>query len=372
MARFSDLPSELRNQFYKELFQNETKLRRHTANELALFSVSKQIHKESASYFYQNNDIVIDASADATDTATLLPPISDQYLRYLRQLTVHAVTGQATLPQTCEVARTIAVLPRVGARFEELTFMFASPLSSLLNSHVDDSIMDEWHPITLAMSMLLDSQVAKILRVHLHNSWFAPGVARGFMDRFGAQLEFFVNGSRTMDTSLIERPLTGRLSSTHLFTLGLDDDLGNVATLSPVSTPAFLPSSLCSALAELETFSVTSFVLSSDEEVLQWKSSNDSQAIDANTTEQPFFGEDDTQLWTTQTEDHDRQESQAGEMDDLAEDEEMEEVNQEEISALIQNMEDAAHHIANRDDVTYMTNFAPDLLLSRHHLTHLV
>jgi hypothetical protein len=58
-------------------------------------------------------------------------------------------------------------------------------------------------------------------------------------------------------------------------------------------------------------------------------------------------------------------------MDDLDGDEDMEDVQREEIQAIVRNMNETAHHIANDDDVTYMTNFAPDLLLSRHHLGHL-
>jgi hypothetical protein len=58
-------------------------------------------------------------------------------------------------------------------------------------------------------------------------------------------------------------------------------------------------------------------------------------------------------------------------MGDLDGEDEMEDVEQGELDVIMHNMEAIAHHVANDDDVTYMTNFAPDLLLSRHHLHHL-
>jgi hypothetical protein len=40
----------------------------------------------------------------------------------------------------------------------------------------------------------------------------------------------------------------------------------------------------------------------------------------------------------------------------------MEDVPGDETSAFMQNLREVAHHVANGDDITYMTNFAPDLL----------
>jgi hypothetical protein len=54
------------------------------------------------------------------------------------------------------------------------------------------------------------------------------------------------------------------------------------------------------------------------------------------------------------------------------EDEEMNDVDQEDFEAIVHNLEDIAHHMANNETVTYMTNFAPDLLLSRHQLIHVM
>jgi hypothetical protein len=372
MARFSDLPPELRNHLFEELLGSESKLQRRVPNELAMLTVSKQIHKESSSYLYQNNEIVINALSAATSAATILPPIPDRYLRYLRMLTIQAFTGQPVMPQTRKVATAIAALPSIGARFTEINILLATPLSHLLTSRVDDSVMDHMHPITLALRSILESNVAKVVRIHLDHAWFAPGVARGLKDEFGTFLEFVCNGNHILDMSSIERSLTGRYSSTHLIALGVDEEVRGEMTVSPVTTHSSQPSSLCSAFADLDTFSVTSFELNSTENGLQCKDLDDSLQENADSVERSFFTEDDIEEWSAATEGHEQEEEMLGELDDYVEDDEMEDVQHDVISAIMQNMQEAAHHIANEHDITYMANFAPDLLLSRHHLGHLV
>ncbi|KAH7069616.1 hypothetical protein BKA63DRAFT_86010 [Paraphoma chrysanthemicola] len=371
MARFIDLPPECRNSLYHELLGSEIQPQRRIPHELAMLTVSKQIHEESSSYMYQNNNIVIDAPSDATESATILPPISDRYLRYLRTLTIQAFAGPGILQRTRKVATAIASLASIGARFTALTFLFTSPLSHLLTSRVDDTVMDQTHPITAALRSVLESDVAEVVRIQLDHVWFAPGVARHLKSDFGARVEFTVNGNHAHDMETLERPLTGRYSSTHLVVLGLDAvDVG--MTPAPKSTPSSPPSSLCSAFADLDTFSVTSFEWSSDEEGSQFKDFDDESAQgQADAAEQPFFTEDDIEEWSAATEGH-KEEDELGIRDDAGEDEEMDDVQQEEILAIMRNMEENAHHVANEHDMTYMANFAPDLLLSRHHLGHLV
>jgi hypothetical protein len=58
--------------------------------------------------------------------------------------------------------------------------------------------------------------------------------------------------------------------------------------------------------------------------------------------------------------------------EDEDEDDEMEEVSHDEMDAIMGNMEDMAQHMANDIDMSYMTNFAPDLLLRQHNLSHLM
>ncbi|KAH7070111.1 hypothetical protein FB567DRAFT_220429 [Paraphoma chrysanthemicola] len=371
MARFIDLPPECRNSLYHELLGSEIKPQRRIPHELAMLTVSKQIHDESSSYMYQNNNIVIDAPSDTTGSATILPPISDRYLRYLRTLTIQAFIGPGILEQTRKVATAIASLPSIGARFTVLTCLFTSPLSHLLTSRVDDTVMDQTHPITSALRGVLESNVAEIVRIQLDHVWFAPGVARHLKSDFGTRVEFSVNGNIVLDMDSLERSLTGRYSSTHLVALGLDA-VDVEMTPTPNSTPSSLPSSLCSAFADLDTFSVTSFEWSSDEEESPFKDFDDDSTQDqADAAEQPFFTEDDIEEWSAAT-DRQKEEEELGIRDDTGEDEEMDDVQQEDILAIMRNMEENAHHVANKHDISYMANFAPELLLSRHHLGHLV
>jgi hypothetical protein len=378
MARFSDLPAEVRNIMYEELLSGESQSKRRVQNELAMLTVSKQLHIEGSSYFYQNNEITVDAPSPVSDAATILPPIADKYLPFLRRLTIYTSTGQADLLITRKVASAIANLAIIGADLDALNISIASPFSHLLNSRVDDSIIDANHPIAVALLEVLQSGVAKFVRLELKNAWFGLGVTHALQSASGTQVEFYDNGAHTTDLSLLERPLTGRYSCTHLASLGLGNEnvadirLGN--TNSVVSTPSSLPSSLCSAFADLDNFSVASFQFCSGPAEATELDFVESPTSDTGVVERPFFTDDDIEEWSASThEDSPGQEAvMLGETDEIEEDEEMEDMGQDDRRVVMQNIEDAAHHVANSDDVTYMTNFAPDLLLSRHHLGHLV
>ncbi|KAF1941711.1 hypothetical protein EJ02DRAFT_193705 [Clathrospora elynae] len=377
MPNFSDMPAELRNAVYSELLQDTQSCKhpRRTDNELALFTVSKQLHDESTSYFYQHNGMDIDAPTHATRTATILPPIADKYLQFLRRLTIYATTAQAKLPVAQRVASTIATLATIGANFEELHILIQSPLSKLINSRVDDSIMDAKHPITVALWNLLESGVAKITRIELKNAWFATGVAQALHAKYDSRLQFLLNAKTpTTDFVVLERHLTGHFASSHLTSLGLDDNDIADAHCSDAgsmrSTPSSLPSSLCSAFADIDTFSVDSFRLSSDDTSEIGESNDKSDA-----SEQPFFTEDDIEEWQNSTQES--EEADSGGYEDLEdidvdEDVEIEDVPQDFIDALMSGMEKTAHHVAAEADMTYITNFAPDLLLHINHLGHLV
>ncbi|KAH8711939.1 hypothetical protein GQ44DRAFT_730997 [Phaeosphaeriaceae sp. PMI808] len=373
MACFSNLPAEIRNILYDDLWRSESDPQRRNAHELAVFTVSKQLYHESSSYFYQNNTIAIDAFSATTNCATILPPVADKYLRFLRRLTMHTLAAPPTMPRTLQVAKTITALSDAGACFIELNLLITSPLSHLLNCRVDDSVLHSTHPITVAIRKVLRSKVTETFRIQLENAWFAPGVAYAFQAEFGSQLEFFVKGNPVLDTSLLERPLIGRYSGTHLLALDLDDeDLMGINSGDEVwfgSAPSSLPSSLCSPFADLDTFSVTSFEMSSDDEE---KHCDDPPIKEANADEQPFFTEEDIEEWSASTQEQDQEEEVLGMMDDLDVDCEMDDMPQEEVQAIMNNIQEVAHHVANTEDVDYMTNFAPDLLLSRHHLGHLV
>jgi hypothetical protein len=369
MAGFSDMPPEVRNIMYEQLLAGENRPRLRVDNELAMLTLSKQLHNEASSYFYQNNELAIDAPAQNSEAATILPPIADKYLRYLRHLTLYTLTGHPDLLRTRQVAKTISSLANIGADFDALNIFITSPLSHLLSSRVDDSVLDADHPITVALRYVLQAGVTKLIRIELKNAWFAPGIARSLASS-SSQIEFFTDGALTQDLSLLERPLTGRYSSTHLTGFGLSQEhvvnTHDIAS-SPLSSPSSLPSSLCSAFAGLDTFSVTSFEYSSDEVDVPDSDFDDS----THAAEQPFFTEDDIEEWSASTEEVEQEQGSLEEMDDLDGDEEMEGIEHDEVQGILHSMEEAAHDAANGEDITYMANFAPDLLLSRHHLGHL-
>ncbi|KAF1911924.1 hypothetical protein BDU57DRAFT_564480 [Ampelomyces quisqualis] len=381
MAKFSDLPCEMRNALYDQLLRGQTQPRHVPQNELALLAVSKQLHAESASYFYQHNHFTIDTRTTLTGTATVLPPIADKYLRFLKRLTLHVPIGPLTTARTRRVAVTIAALSAIGAQFTELNLHFTSTMSRMLNTRVDDAKLESKHPITEALRKMLCANVAAKLRIQLDDVWFAPGVAQALQEAFGPQLEFYHQESRVCEPSELERSLTGRHSSTHLTDLSLNPEEAMTMNAlddleSPRSAPSSLPSSHHSAFAELDTFSVSSFEFGSDEADIE---DNDGPTrCDIHDGEEPFFNDNDIEEWSACTQEE--QESSDDEMlDDIEdldnnddEDEDMEDVPNAEFQAIIDNMQEVAHHMANDEDVTYMTNFAPELLLPRHNLGHLV
>ncbi|KAF1831631.1 hypothetical protein BDW02DRAFT_424820 [Decorospora gaudefroyi] len=369
MANFSNMPPELRNAIYSQL--HETRSRwplQPTNNKLAL--VSKQLHEESTSHLYEHINTAVEVPAQATDTATILPPIADRYLRFLRRLTVYTTTGDPMSQGVRKVASIIASIATIGASFEQLQIHISSPLSKLLSFRVDDSIMGADHPITVALSRSLGCGVAKTTSIELKNTWFAPGVAQTLLDRYHARLQFLTVDGPVQDAQKLERPLTGSYLRRHLTALDLDDeaiaDAHSTNSSSTRSTPTSLSSSLCSAFEDLDTFSVTTFELSSDDDDV---AENGESADESREDEEPFFAGIDIEELEAST-----QQPLAEDFDDVEvdEDEEMDEVPEEEVDAIMSNMEQAAHHVANEADVTFLTNFAPDLLLTRHNLGHLV
>lgn len=248
MAKFSDLPSEMRNALYDQLLRGQDRPRHVAQNELALLTVSKQLHAESASYFYQHNQFEVDARYTTTDTATILPPIADQYLRFLRRLTFHVPIGPSNKARTCRAAATIAALSTTGAQFTELSLSLTSSMSHMLSSRVDDLTLDCEHPIAEAIRTVLRANITKVLRIQVEDVWFASGVAQALSADFGPKLELYHMDDFVDEPSELERSLTGRCSSTHLTDLNLDpEEAMNVSALddldSPLSTPRSLPSS---------------------------------------------------------------------------------------------------------------------------------
>jgi hypothetical protein len=377
MVGFLHLPCEIRNSVYEEVLGSGRTIDFSNQDELVPFAVSKQVRDESASYFYQHNAVTVYAPTAATGTATILPPITDRYLRFLRRLTVNVTVGQSTTPETRKVATAIAALAGVGAQFAELNIRIESSLSRVLNSRVDDSVMGSNHAITLAIRTVLQSDVAKIIRIQLEGAWFAPGVAQTLKAAFSTQLEFVADdetgGKKSINASKLERLLIGRYSNTHLpdldFTHQDITDMSSGSNLgSSASTPSTLFSSRSLAFSDLDAFKVSSSGPGSYEK--ENEDRNDSVMGDDDTSE-PFFSLDDIEEWSGE-EEQGMGDEVLDDMDDLDEDAEMEDVTQGDFEAFVHNQRELANEIANDEDITYMTNFAPDLLLSGHNLGHLV
>lgn len=373
-----NLPAELRNRLYAELLRGSGSSVGNN-HPCALFSVSKQLHNETASYWYQHNVIAIDAFSEPSAAATLLPPLPDQYLRYIRRLYVYVFTGQANTQVVKNASRLIATLATIDVQLDEVTFVIFAKMSDLLTSRVDDSVLDTNHPITSALRQLLKSNVAKKVHIELHKAWFASGIAHSLVHRFGSKLDFVDRNGQAVELTTVEKPLTGRYSSTHLTALDLDDG-DTTASLTAFSTSnesstMSLPASLCTPFSDLDGFSVTTFDSDQDQEMqdLSFRPPTDSQ--DAS---EPFFSQDDIEEWQSSTQDFDYidptdsvEMEELGDADDGSQ-EDMEDVPQEDIDAIMDNMEQAAQHKANEGDVSYMTNYAPDLLLARHQLEYLI
>jgi hypothetical protein len=365
MKTFNDLPAEVRNTIYGQLLDRCHP--QQTPAVSALFGASKQIGQESASYFHQHNAFAITAASPPNDSATLLPPLADKWIRYLRRLAVHATISGANSARERNIASTIASLTITGAKFEDLYIRIDSSLSKLANSCVDDSILYAQHPITLALRRLLDANVADVIRLELHGVWFAPGIGQALYAQYGNQLQFVAGEEPVIDPSVLERFLTGSLASSHLVKLGVDDEVVAKSYYcsndSTPSTPSSLPTSVCSAFQDLDMFSVTSFDLGSDTTADNEESKEDSS----------FFAGIDIEEWEASTQAADEESQAQPDMElDEDDDDEMEEVSQDEMDAIMGSMEDMAQHMANDIDMSYMTNFAPDLLLRQHNLSHLM
>ncbi|OAL54772.1 hypothetical protein IQ07DRAFT_276627 [Pyrenochaeta sp. DS3sAY3a] len=358
MKTFTTIPAELRNEVYERILSKDG--REVIAG--AIFRVNRQVHREATSYYYENGNFFVETPTSNTPGATILPPIADKYLRYLRNLSVYATTGQGSMQNVQDAASTIATLPAIRARFNKLTIVIWSRLSNLLNSRVDDSVMDWYHPITVALRGVVASGVARQVVVDLRGAWFAPGVVNQLQSQAITPLDFYRSGAPCFDPNDLQRTLSGRFASTHLTALGVD----NAHMEPPSPGPGPSPSPVSSSLSTLDTFSVSSFSLGNDDGLSAGASSSGLSEPDV-----PFFDEEDIQEWEEGAEEDEdvemgMEEEEDEEEEDLEEfrdeDLEMEEVPQAEADAIMANMYEVEQMLANERDISYMVNFMPELL----------
>lgn len=367
MADLGKLPAEVRNAIYGQLFcGGGSEARESSRSELTMFTVSKQLHGESSSYFYGNNEMIINIPSLPTATATKLPPIADRYLPFLKRLTLHVPAGPAQDLETPYIATAIEMVSGIGAELTELKLVLTSYISRHLNSRVDDSVLDAAHPVTNAIHRLLQTNVATIVRITLNNAWFAPDVAQVLKIEFGSKVEFYQDDVLVQNPTAIERAILGRFASQHLTNLGLDEESVSDLSRKRGSTPDNLalsssPSSLCSVLCDLDMFSVSSFGSGAD----ITKPSGYDDSFEAPSLHEPFFSEDDIEGWSSGTQDESTVEEDDFEMDL---DDELEDVPKDEVDAFMRNMGAVAEQNATDIDIDFLTNFAPELLLSKAQL----
>lgn len=221
------LPAEIRNIIYDRTFHGDIS----NADTLALTRTSKQLHLEAGSRFYANNPFVVSIPGPSVSGATILPPINDRYLPFLKDLGAELSAGCATRPRVQEAATAITQLTTIGAKFDKISFLIQFPpeLSFFLQDRCDDPVLDKSHPITTALKHLLDSGVSKVVRIWMHGAWFAPGLAAEIKARYGSRLKFMlINEEHKMvelsDPAVYEKALIGCCSCTPFKIFGKTED----------------------------------------------------------------------------------------------------------------------------------------------------
>ncbi|KAF2439388.1 hypothetical protein P171DRAFT_121942 [Karstenula rhodostoma CBS 690.94] len=221
------LPAEIRNVIYDRAFHGDIS----NTDTLALMRTSKQLHLEAGSHFYANNPFVVSFPGPTVPGATVLPPINDRYLPFLKDLGVEISAGCATRPRVQETATAITRLTTIGAAFDRISVLIQFPpeLSFFLQDRCDDPILDKSHPITTALQHLLGSGVSKVVQIWMNGAWFAPGLAAEMKGCYGSRLTFMlINEEHKMiglgDPVVYEKALTGCCSCTCCKIFGMAED----------------------------------------------------------------------------------------------------------------------------------------------------
>ena len=209
---FWRLSPELRNLVYDQVYENDVT----NGDTLSLMRASKQSYFEAGSHFFARHTVNLTFPLRPTAGATVLSPVSDRFLPYLKDVGLEFEVGPSHFSRVKEASATIRKLTTIGANFREVTCLiqFPSELSVFLQRKLDDSTMKEDHPITAALRDLLDSGMSQIVNVAMNGAWFAPGVATSLKGRYLERLKFVqlkksTGLSEIDDPALYERPLTG-------------------------------------------------------------------------------------------------------------------------------------------------------------------
>ena len=367
MKAFFDLPSEIRNVVYNNMRADDATSPAQGNSNLCMWAASRQLHQEVTSHFYQHSHFSTTLLNPQTHDATILPPIPDRYLKYLRQLTIRTTIGQPNPTSIDKVADSITALGDVGATFEVLCFELSSKISEALGMCVDDPVLHTDHPITYALRTVLAFGIAKTVQVELKNVWFASGVLDELRSGLSSgRLEVFTD----TENKKIERPLIGNYSTVHLDNLDLDEqDVRDARVLqeyvSSSESAALMPSSLSTALSDLDRFFIAEYLdgdPGSFEDLLGREKADslfDEPMFEIQGIGNPESAIEDDNGNAESLEIFMEDEEELTEDDDI-EDEEIIDVHS--IDAIVGNMKAMEMQRVNMKDICYMTNFAPDSL----------
>jgi hypothetical protein len=217
---FFKLSPELRNLIYRELLDSENKVTNPITNSstsaFALFRTSRYIHAEMSTFYFATGQFVANICSCGAPTPYIFPSVPDRYLGLIKHFHIKLRTGCGLFPAVQETAKKLTRLASVAERLEDvsITIRAAEGLSSVLNSRMDDSVMDVSHPITVALRHMLDTKASRIVHLRLENAWFATGVAAELQADFGHRLRILPvdddgNSSATTSARSYERDLTG-------------------------------------------------------------------------------------------------------------------------------------------------------------------
>ncbi|KAJ4349367.1 uncharacterized protein N0V89_007981 [Didymosphaeria variabile] len=216
------LPPELRNSIYDRVFHGDIS----NADSLALMRASQELHVQAGSHFYANNNFVLKLPGPVVPGATVLPPINDRYLPFLKDIGIEIDVGCPVRQRVQEIAAAIQSLTTIGAEFDKISFLiqFSPELSFFLQDRYDDAILGESHPITTALDQLLSSG-SKSVQIWMNRAWFAPGVATKMRACYGSRLKFMrLNDEHKLidldDPMVYEKASVGRCSCTPLKVFG--------------------------------------------------------------------------------------------------------------------------------------------------------
>ncbi|KAJ8111268.1 hypothetical protein OPT61_g6093 [Boeremia exigua] len=331
MATFADLPPELRNSIYEMLLDG-------SAPNLSVLVTSPLLHEEAASYYYQNSALTIDLPYIEIVGETILPSIPDQYLRYIKHLSINMCLSTSMVLQA-DCARRIKALPDACPTLTNLTINLTSNTSRLLSARIDDSVLAESHSLTLALRHLLSSSAIQSVHLNWDGVWFAPHLATQLTSEFQGRLEILSSASSP------ERELLGQTTQTHLRGLGADAEEVTDLQLNPSTAPS-TPASLSSALSELDHFSPIDFLDEDVEDVPRGTKGEKENSLSNESESDMQYGEDGIEEELTEEDD--------------VEDEDMEDI--DDFEAIMGNFGVVAQRAACEADVCYMTNFAPEML----------